>query len=123
MRATLTPREGTARPLAVVLLLGAFLAQAAGAGAVLADDLRDLASGSTGLADNPDTPGPDLYAARVHADDIPDMPPLLLLGTREESITLVGWAGATAPVSDARLGRPRHEAVPRPLDRGPPSSR
>jgi hypothetical protein len=66
---------------ATALLVAAFLAPVLGAGAVLADDLRDLAAGNTGLADDPNTPGPDLYAPRVWGADIPDMPSLLVLDT------------------------------------------
>jgi hypothetical protein len=66
---------------AAALLTAALLAPVLGAGAVLADDLRDLAADNTGLADNPDTPGPDLYAPRGWGADIPDMPSLLVLDT------------------------------------------
>ncbi|HTS03152.1 MAG TPA: hypothetical protein VMN04_11550 [Thermoanaerobaculia bacterium] len=64
---------------ATALLVAALLAPVFGAGAVLADDLRDMAAGNTGLADNPETPGPDLYAPRIWGTDIPDMPSLLVL--------------------------------------------
>lgn len=64
---------------AAALLVAALLSPVFGAGAVLADDLRDLAAGNTGLADDPETPGPDLYAPRAWGGDIPDMPSLLVL--------------------------------------------
>jgi hypothetical protein len=66
------------------LLIAALLAPVLGAGAVLADDLRDMAADSTGLADNPETPGPDLYAPRPWGNDIPDMPSLLVLDAPAE---------------------------------------
>src|SRR5450830_2148042 len=71
-------RQSAARS-AAAFLLATLLAPVFGAGAVLADDLRDMAAGDTGLADNPETPGPDLYAPRVWGTDIPDMPSLIVL--------------------------------------------
>src|SRR5664279_6355023 len=71
-------RQSAART-AAAFLTAALLAPVLGAGAVLADDLRDMAAGNTGLADDPETPGPDLYAPRVWGTDIPDMPSLVVL--------------------------------------------
>jgi hypothetical protein len=88
--------------LAAALLVAAFLAPVLGAGAVLADDLRDLAAGNTGLADDPTTPGPDLYAPRTWGADIPDMPSLLVLD---------------APVDTAP------EDAPRPIAQAPSAHR
>ena len=107
--------------LAAALLVAAFLAPVLGAGAVLADDLRDLAAGNTGLADNPDTPGPDLYAPRVWGADIPDMPSLLVLDAPTDA------APADVPRPIAR--RPRRTATSKPATpaprgiaaRGPPA--
>jgi hypothetical protein len=64
---------------AAASLIAALLAPVLGAGAVLADDLRDMFADNTGLADDPETPGPDLYAPRVWGADIPDMPSLIVL--------------------------------------------
>ncbi len=89
-------RRFAARP-AAALLVAALLAPVLGAGAVLADDLRDLVAGDTGLADNPNTPGPDLYAPRPWGDDIPGMPSLLVLDTP----TSAQPADAPRPVAQA----------------------
>jgi hypothetical protein len=91
-------RQSAARAAAAVLA-AALLAPVFGAGAVLADDLRDLASGDTGLADNPDTPGPDLYAPRSWGDDIPDMPSLLILDAPAEAMSV----DAPRPVEPALI--------------------
>jgi hypothetical protein len=104
-----------------VILVAAFLAPVLGAGAVLADDLRDLAAGNTGLADNPETPGPDLYAPRAWGGDIPDMPSLLVLDTPIDA------APADVPRPVAQAPVPRRDLAPcspaaRPLSaRGPPA--
>ncbi|MFI5197194.1 MAG: hypothetical protein ACHQJD_01120 [Thermoanaerobaculia bacterium] len=71
-------RQSAARS-AAALLIAALLSPVLGAGAVLADDLRDMVKDNTGLADDPETPGPDLYAPRVWGTDIPDMPSLVVL--------------------------------------------
>ena len=89
-------RRFAARP-AAALLAAALLAPVLGAGAVLADDLKDLAAGNTGLADDPDTPGPDLYAPRPWGTDIPDMPPLLVLDAPADAVQ----ADAPRPVAPA----------------------
>ena len=89
-------RRFAARP-AAALLVAALLAPVFGAGAVLADDLKDLGAGNTGLADDPATPGPDLYAPRPWGDDIPDMPSLLVLDTPAEA----GPVDAPRPVTQA----------------------
>ncbi len=115
-RANRTPARAWA-----LLLVGALLAPVAGAGAVLADDLRDMAEGSTGLADNPATPGPDLYAPRVWGTDIPDMPSLVVLDAPIDAPPL------RAPLASARSAdAPRPVAAPvpsaRPVSvRGPPA--
>jgi len=115
-RAKSTPARAWA-----LFLVGALLAPVLGAGAVLADDLRDMAEGSTGLADNPATPGPDLYAPRVWGTDIPDMPSLLVLDTPHDA-TLVHAPLAGARSTDAL----RPVAAPVPTApaasvRGPPA--
>jgi hypothetical protein len=84
-------RQSAARA-AATFLLAALLAPVFGAGAVLADDLRDMFAGNTGLADDPETPGPDLYPARNWGADIPDMPSLVVLD---------------APASETLSERPR----------------
>jgi hypothetical protein len=78
MRRLSRMRQSAARP-AAALLIAALLSPVLGAGAVLADDLRDMVKDNTGLADDPETPGPDLYAPRVWGTDIPDMPSLIVL--------------------------------------------
>ena len=108
------------RRLATAVLVAALLAPVVEAGAVLADDLRDMAAGSTGLADDPDTPGPDLYAPRVWGTDIPDMPSLVVLDAPASSATLsfhlpLTEPCAEAPVSAAHLSTSREIAA-----RGPP---
>ena len=89
-------RRFAARP-AAALLVAALLSPIFGAGAVLADDLRDLAADNTGLADNPETPGPDLYAPRHWGDDVPDMPSLLVLDAPSDAAP----AAAPRPVAAA----------------------
>src|SRR5450830_450578 len=78
MRRLSRMRQSAARS-AAAFLIAALLAPVLGAGAVLADDLRDMVAGNTGLADDPETPGPDLYAPRGWGADIPDMPSLVVL--------------------------------------------
>jgi hypothetical protein len=106
---------------AAALLLAALLAPVLGAGAVLADDLRDMAAGNTGLADNPDTPGPDLYAPRPWGDDIPDMPSLLVLDAPADAAP----AAAPRPVATAPAAhRDLASCAPAPRGiaaRGPPA--
>ncbi len=107
--------------LAAALLVAAFLAPVLGAGAVLADDLRDLAAGNTGLADDPDTPGPDLYAPRAWGADIPDMPSLLVLDTPVDAAP----ADAPRPIAPAPVvHRDLAPCAPAPRGiaaRGPPA--
>lgn len=106
---------------AATFLLAAILAPVLGAGAVLADDLRDMAAGNTGLADNPETPGPDLYAPRVWGTDIPDMPSLIVLDAPAD----VAWRlqpaeGSLLPATGHDLSP--HSSRARDLStRGPPS--
>jgi hypothetical protein len=107
---------------AAAFLLAALLAQVLGAGAVLADDLRDMAADNTGLADNPETPGPDLYAPRVWGTDIPDMPSLIVLDAPADA------AWRLKPAYGSPLIASGHDLIPRPSrsrdlsTRGPPSS-
>ena len=75
----LTRTRQSAARAAAAFLIAALLSPVLGAGAVLADDLRDMVKDNTGLADDPETPGPDLYAPRVWGTDIPDMPSLIVL--------------------------------------------
>ncbi len=105
-------RRFAARP-AAALLVAALLSPVFGAGAVLADDLKDLAAGNTGLADNPETPGPDLYAPRPWGDDVPDMPSLLVLDAPAEA----GPAEAPRPVA-AVISADRDLAPCAPAPRG-----
>lgn len=113
-------RRSAART-AAALLVAALLAPVLGAGAVLADDLRDLAAGNTGLADNPDTPGPDLYAPRDWGADIPVMPPLLVLDAPADAVLLE----APRPVAAvAAADRDLAPCAPTPrviAARGPPA--
>jgi hypothetical protein len=106
--------------LAAVVLLAALLAPVLGAGAVLADDLRDMAAGNTGLADDPETPGPDLYAPRVWGDGVPDMPSLLVLDAPAETAAgVVPSLVSTAPAARRDLA----SCAPAPhgiTARGPP---
>lgn len=106
---------------AAALLAAALLAPVFGAGAVLADDLRDLAADNTGLADNPDTPGPDLYAPRAWGSDIPDMPSLLVLDAPPDAAP----ADVSRPVSTtAAAQRDLAPCAPSPRGiaaRGPPA--
>jgi hypothetical protein len=106
---------------AAAFLTAALLAPVLGGGAVLADDLRDMFANNTGLADDPETPGPDLYAPRGWGADIPDMPSLVVLDApAAESLSETPLAaGSLAPAT--RDIAPR---APRPRDisaRGPPS--
>ncbi len=94
-------RRFAARP-AAALLVAALLSPVFGAGAVLADDLKDLGANNTGLADDPETPGPDLYAPLPWGADVPDMPSLLVLD---------------APVSAAPADVPRPAAPALNADR------
>ncbi len=73
---------------------------------MLADDLKDLAAGNTGLSDDPETPGPDLYAPRPWGDDVPDMPSLLVLD-------------APADAAEAFEPRPVEPVVPACRDLSP----
>jgi hypothetical protein len=108
-----------ARP-AAALLVAALLAPVFGAGAVLADDLRDMAADSTGLADNPATPGPDLYAPRVWGTDIPDMPSLLVLDAPEEAALVQAPLPGAETVEPVRPFAVRAPST-RPVSvRGPP---
>jgi hypothetical protein len=113
-------RQSAARS-AAAFLLAALLAPVFGAGAVLADDLRDMVAGDTGLADNPETPGPDLYAPRVWGTDIPDMPSLVVLDAPAAE-TL-----PEAPRAAGTLSRATRDFAPPALRareisaRGPPS--
>jgi hypothetical protein len=113
-------RHFAARP-AAALLVAALLAPVFGAGAVLADDLRDLAAGNTGLADDPETPGPDLYAPRHWGDDIPDMPSLLALDAPADAAP----AEVPGPVAKATAAhRDQAPCAPAPRGiaaRGPPA--
>jgi hypothetical protein len=106
---------------ATALLVAALLAPVFGAGAVLADDLRDMLAGDTGLADNPETPGPDLYAPRIWGTDIPDMPSLVVLDapadcTHSENPRSVG--ALTPAARDLAPCTPRSREI---SARGPPS--
>ena len=107
--------------LAAAHLVVALLAPVVGAGGVLADDLKDMAAGDTGLADNLDTPGPDLYAPLSWGSDIPDMPSLLDLdapvdASPVEAPRAIAWVPAAehdlAPCAPA----PRLAGI-----RGPPA--
>jgi hypothetical protein len=106
---------------AAAFLLAALLSPVFGAGAVLADDLRDLAAGNTGLADNPETPGPDLYTPRVWGTDIPDMPSLLVLDAPVDAAP----ADVPRPVAQAPAAhRDLAPCAPAPRSiaaRGPPA--
>lgn len=112
-------RRFAAHP-AAALLVAALLAPIFGAGAVLADDLRDMAAGNTGLADNPETAGPDLFAPRLWGGDIPDMPSLLVLDAPSDAAP----ADAPRPVSAAPAAhRDLSPCPPEPRGlaaRGPP---
>jgi hypothetical protein len=106
---------------AAAFLLAALLAPVLGAGAVLAGDLRDMGAGNTGLADDPETPGPDLYAPREWGADIPDMPSLVVLDApaAETLSETPRPAGTLSPAA-----RDLAPQAPRPRDisaRGPPS--
>lgn len=118
------PRLSSMRQIAArsaaALLAAALLAPIFGAGAVLADDLRDMFAGDTGLADNPETPGPDLYAPRPWGADIPDMPSLVVLdapgdAARSETPRIAGTIILTARDLAPRTARAREIAA-----RGPP---
>ena len=106
---------------AAAFLIAAFLAPVLGAGAVLADDLRDMFADNTGLADDPETPGPDLYAPRVWGTDIPDMPSLVVLDTP------VAKTHSEAPNDAGTLSSGTRDVAPAALRvreisaRGPPS--
>lgn len=105
---------------AATLLLVALLAPVLGAGAVLADDLRDMAAGNTGLADDPETPGPDLYAPCGWGADIPDMPSLVVLDApaAETLSETPRAAGALSPAArDLSPRTPRSREI---SARGPP---
>ena len=106
---------------AAAFLTAALLAPVLGAGAVLADDLRDMAAGNTGLADDPETPGPDLYAPRVWGTDIPDMPSLVVLDApATETLSETPQAAGTLSTATRDLApqAPRSRAI---SARGPPS--
>ena len=106
---------------AAAFLTAALLAPVLGAGAVLADDLRDMVAGNTGLADDPETPGPDLYAPRGWGADIPDMPSLVVLDApAAHSLSETPRAAGTlAPAArDLTPRAPRSRAI---SARGPPS--
>lgn len=98
-------RHSAART-AAAFLAATLLAPVFGAGAVLADDLRDMAADSTGLADDPETPGPDLYAPRLWGDGIPDMPSLLVLDAPADAAS----ADAPRPVAPALAAH--HDLAP-----------
>ena len=87
--------------ISAAVLAAALLAPVVGAGAVLADDLRDMLADSNGLADDPETPGPDLYAPRVWGDDIPDMPSLIVLDEPAAAVVLAGRPAAAAAVEES----------------------
>ena len=107
---------------AAAVVLFALLAPGIGAGAVLADDLHDMFAGNTGLADDPETPGPDLYPPRVWGADTPDMPSLVVLDAPADS------ALSEAPCMEGNLhpvARDHAPRAPRSREisaRGPPSS-
>jgi hypothetical protein len=120
MRRLTRMRRFAARAAATFLLV-ALLAPVLGAGAVLADDLRDMAAGNTGLADDPETPGPDLYAPRVWGTDIPDMPSLVVLDAPAAE-TLPEAPRATGPLSPATRDVAAPALRAREISaRGPPS--
>lgn len=106
---------------AAALLVAALLSPVLGAGAVLADDLRDMVAGNTGLGDDPETPGPDLYAPRGYGADIPDMPSLVVLDApAAESLSETPRAAGTLSFAARDLA----PEAPRSRDisaRGPPS--
>ena len=105
---------------AAAFLIAAFLAPVLGAGAVLADDLRDMAANNTGLADDPETPGPDLYAPRPWGDDVPDMPSLLVLDAPADATNAFEPRPIEAVVSASRDLSPC-DPSPRAISaRGPP---
>lgn len=113
-------RQFAARP-AALLLASALLAPVFGAGAVLADDLKDLAADNTGLADNPDTPGPDLYAPRPWGTDVPDMPSLLVLDAPADAAP-ADVPRPVAPAAAARGDLAPCAPAPREIaSRGPPA--
>ncbi len=108
------------RRFAAFLLALALLAPVFGAGAVLADDLRDMAVGDTGLADDPATPGPDLYAPRPWGTDIPEMPSLLVLDA-PEAVEGAPAPALLSPVVPARPDVAPCDPRPRAIAaRGPP---
>lgn len=107
------------RVFSAFFLVTSLLASAAGAGAVLADDLADMLSPT----DDPATPSPDLYKGRSLDDGIPDMPDPVAM-----SFALP--IAALAPqLQDRPLEPAEAEALPEslradaPASRGPPSSR
>jgi hypothetical protein len=106
MRRLSRMRQSAARA-AAAFLTAALLAPVLGAGAVLADDLRDMAAGNTGLADNPETPGPDLYAPRVWGTDIPDMPSLIVFDAPAD----LAWRHE--PAEGCPLPTSGHDLTPR----------
>jgi hypothetical protein len=112
-------RRFAARP-AAALLVAALLSPIFGAGAVLADDLRDMVAGNTGLADDPETAGPDLFAPRLWGGDIPNMPSLIVLDAPSDAAP----ADAPRPVSAAPAAhRDLSPCAPAPRGlaaRGPP---
>jgi hypothetical protein len=120
MRRLSRMRQSAARA-AAAFLLAALLAPVFGAGAVLADDLRDMVKDNTGLADDPETPGPDLYAPRVWGTDIPDMPSLIVLDApaAETVAEAPRAAGTLSPaMRDLAPRAPRAREI---SARGPPS--
>ena len=120
MRRLSRMRQSAARA-AAAFLLAALLAPVLGAGAVLADDLRDMVKDNTGLADDPETPGPDLYAPRVWGTDIPDMPSLIVLDApaAETVAEAPRAAGMLSPaMRDLAPRAPRAREI---SARGPPS--
>jgi hypothetical protein len=120
MRCLNRMRQSAART-AAAFLIAALLSPVLGAGAVLADDLRDMVKDNTGLADDPDTPGPDLYAPRVWGTDIPDMPSLIVLDApAAETVSEAPRAAGTLSPAMRDL-EPRAPRAREISARGPPS--
>ena len=103
------------------LLVLAFLAPVLGAGAVLADDLREMAGASTGLADNPDTPGPDLMHPRDWGRNIPDMPSLVVAGAPMSPLVLQETRPQVGRVVELRICSQISTPIRGVASRGPPS--
>jgi hypothetical protein len=104
------------------VLTFALLAPVVEGGAVLADDLRDMLADSTGLADNPDTPGPDLYAPLHWDDGIPDMPSLIVLDEPTTALVFVSRPAAAARVHESLPSCPARVATREISNRGPPAA-